>query len=151
MTRNSKLPPFPAGWSQQTRDRIGKLAQELAKRMADHQEEVERMPWKALQAAAMLGDKQAARQVEIMRSNLTLVLIVLFVVGGGAVFGVVGLQFCTREQEIEAEKEAEELRLKGELWKQKQDDAAELRLKYVQSCRVTPEQAEQLYPDPEMP
>lgn len=107
------------------------------------------MPWKALQAAAMLGDRAAARQVEIMRSNLTMVLIVLFVMGGGTTFGVFGLQTCNRQDEIKAEHQAEQLRIESELDKQKQADAAELRLKYVQGCRVTPEQAEQLYPGPQ--
>ena len=108
------------------------------------------MPRKALQAAAQLGDSDAAKELINMRENLAVTIIAALVSGAVAVtaIGLTGYicSSCDHQATVDAEHKKAALQIQKDLDLKREADAAALRLKYVEACRVNPEQAETLVP-----
>lgn len=101
-------------------------------------------PIKALRAAALLGDYEAITELRTMRTNAAIFATILTICSGLVVIGYFGLQSCDNQARVRVDRDMVETRAHAELLLKQQADAAQLRLRYVQSCRVTPEQAETL-------
>jgi len=92
--------------------------------------------WRALQAAAILGDRVAKRELEQMSENfyittaITVVSVCIVVVIG------LGLGHCNTTSAHEADRQS-----------QLEEHAQKLRLEYVRKC-VPPDMAERLAPTP---
>jgi hypothetical protein len=94
------------------------------------------MPRKALQAAALLGDRQAAKELQRMSDNLRTVLLVTITSAAAVAIGFFMWQGLSASA---AEDNA--------LARDRLIKASELRRSYVERCRMTPDQAEGAFPE----
>jgi hypothetical protein len=124
---------------------------EIARRMEEEHQEplfLFTKTWRGLSAAARLGDRAAARILERMNHDLAVFGVILTLVAGCVFGGHLGLEACRASAQAEVETvriretNAAELRLK------QAEQSAALRSTYIKECRVTPDQAETLFPYP---
>ena len=115
------------------------------------QARVTTMPRAALKAAALLGDKAAIRELEIMSNNLKWVTIVFVVVAGMTTAGFFSWQGCVSNTAKQEDRRMVETKAEIDLKLKRLQEAAALRTRYVTSCRMTPDQAELVLPDDDPP
>lgn len=101
---------------------------------------------RALQAAARLGDEEADEELRDMNRNLMWAVIAVVLVAGIVAISFFSLSYVDTRRRVEGQERVEEIRRDQALRLDAEKERAQLRLKYVSGCKVTPEEAEQLFP-----